>query len=126
MIVGKYDFAAVGTPADSLAFLLTKSAKVARVALENELGALDLSVRQYLLLAVAAAGADLSQQDLAKKLDLDPTIVVKLIDSLESRGLLERARATDDRRRHQLTLTVKGKKLLHEARTREQKAERAL
>ena len=117
---------AMGSPADSLAYLLSKTAKKALAALELELAALDLTVRQYLLLAVAAAGADLSQQDLAKKLDLDPTIVVKVIDSLEVRGLLERARDADDRRRHRLTLTAKGKKVLHDARTREQKAERAL
>ena len=116
----------MGTPADSLAFLLSKTAKKALVALETQLDALDLTVRQYLLLSVAASGANLSQQELAKKLDLDPTILVKLIDSLEARDLLERARATDDRRRHQLTLTPAGKKLLHDARTREVQAERAL
>ena len=116
----------MGLTYDSLTFLLTKAAKRALGALEEELAPLDLTARQYLLLAIAAGGTELSQQDLAKKLDLDPTIVVKIIDNLEDRGLLERARSVDDRRRHQLTLTTKGKKLLHEAQTREQKVERAL
>jgi DNA-binding MarR family transcriptional regulator len=116
----------VGAPQDSLAYLLSKAAKQTLVALEAELADLDLSARQYLLLALAASGKELSQQDLAKKLDLDPTIVVKLVDQLEGRDLLERARATEDRRRHLLTLTPTGKKVLHEARAREQRAERAL
>jgi DNA-binding MarR family transcriptional regulator len=116
----------VGLTYDSLTYLLTKAAKRALGALDEELAPIDLTVRQYLLLSIAAGGTELSQQDLAKKLDLDPTIVVKVIDNLEDRGLLERARSADDRRRHQLTLTAKGKKLLHDAHAREQKVERAL
>jgi DNA-binding MarR family transcriptional regulator len=116
----------VGTPQESLTYLLSKAAKHALAALERELVDLDLNARQYLLLAMAASGKELSQQDLATKLDLDPTIVVKLVDQLEDRGLLERARATEDRRRHRLTLTASGKNLLHEARAREQRAEREL
>jgi DNA-binding MarR family transcriptional regulator len=115
----------VGAPQDSLTFLLLKTAKRALVALEAELMDLDLTARQYLLLTLAATGKELSQQDLAMKLDLDPTIVVKVIDQLEQRELLERARAVDDRRRHQLTLTTEGKRVLREARMREQKVERS-
>ena len=114
----------MGAPQDSLTYLLLKSAKRALAALEAELAELDLTARQYLLLTLAATGKELSQQDLALKLDLDPTIIVKLVDQLEDRELLERTRAADDRRRHLLTLTPKGKHVLCEARAREQKVER--
>jgi len=116
----------VGTPLDSLTYLLQKVAKVALAGLEAELADLDLTARQYLLLTFAAAGKELSQQDLAMKLGIDPTILVKLVDQLEERGLLERARAAEDRRRHQLVLTAEGKQLLREARVRDQRVERQL
>jgi DNA-binding MarR family transcriptional regulator len=116
----------VGAPQDSVAFLLQKAAKRALVALEDALVDLDLTARQYLLLVLAATGKELSQQDLARKLDLDPTILVKLVDQLEERGLLERTRAADDRRRYSLTLTAEGKQLLRDARAQEQRAEREL
>jgi DNA-binding MarR family transcriptional regulator len=116
----------VGTPLDSLTYLLQKVAKVALAGLEAELADLDLTARQYLLLTFAATGKELSQQDLAMKLGIDPTILVKLVDQLEDRGLLARARAADDRRRHQLVLTDEGKQLLREARARDQRVERQL
>ena len=114
----------MGAPQDSLTYLLLKAAKRSLAALEAELADLDLTARQYLLLTLAATGKELSQQDLAAKLDLDPTIIVKIVDQLEDRGLLERTRATDDRRRHQLILTPAGKQLLRDARAREQSVER--
>jgi len=39
-----------------------------------------------------------------------------VIDDLEDRGLCERVRHPDDRRRHKLHLTAKGKRVYREAR----------
>jgi DNA-binding MarR family transcriptional regulator len=114
----------VGHPQESLTYLLQKAAKHSLDALEAELVDLDLSARHFLLLALVAVGDGSSQQELAGKLGLDPTVLVKLVDQLESRGLLKRARFADDRRQHRLALTVEGKTLLAEAGARQKRAER--
>jgi MarR family transcriptional regulator, lower aerobic nicotinate degradation pathway regulator len=114
----------MGTPQHSLTYLLQKVGKKALAALDAELADLELNSRQYLFLVLTASGDSISQYALAKKLDVDPTILVKLIDQLEERGLVERSRSEEDRRRHELTLTKAGKQLLQQARTRELRAER--
>ena len=61
---------------------------------------------------------------LSARLGLDPTIVVALVDELEARGALRRERDPDYRRRHQLKITPKGRKLytaaVHEVADAEQ------
>lgn len=54
-------------------------------------------------------------EELARHLSLDPTLVVALIDDLEERGLCERGRHPEDRRRHMIQLTAKGRKVYREA-----------
>jgi DNA-binding MarR family transcriptional regulator len=114
----------MGQPQESLTYLLQKAAKQSLVALEAALDGLDLTSRQFLLLALVEGHQDLSQQHLAAKLSVDPTVVVKLVDQLEARDLLTRARAADDRRQHRLALTEAGQALLQEASARQGRAER--
>src|SRR5262249_4712480 len=78
--------------------------------------------RHFLLLALVDAGDGTSQQYLAHKLGIDPALVVKLIDDLEHRGALTRARDPIDRRLHRITLTPDGKKLLAAAAAAPQRA----
>ena len=52
-----------------------------------------------------------SQLELSRRLNLDPTIIVGLLDELEERGLVTRVRDPADRRRHLLELTAAGRKL---------------
>ncbi len=113
-------------PHASLTYLLQKVAKRGLELLEAELDDLDLTTRQFLLLALVATGDDLSQQDVAARLGLDPTAVVKLVDQLEARGLVERARSTTDRRQHRLALTTTGNDVRREAVVRQQRAEKEL
>jgi DNA-binding MarR family transcriptional regulator len=114
----------VASAQDSLTYLLQKAAKHALVALEAELTDLDISARHFLLLALVEQDPAVSQQDLAGKIGLDPTSVVKLVDQLEDRGFVTRARFADDRRQHRLALTAAGKQMLKEAVARQRKAER--
>lgn len=69
-----------------------------------------------LVLILLSADEALSQQDLARHLHLDPTLVVAVIDDLEEQGLCARIRDSADRRRHVIQLTAKGKKTFREAR----------
>jgi DNA-binding MarR family transcriptional regulator len=114
----------VGHPQESLTYLLQKAAKYSLLALEAALADLDLSARQYLLLALVATDDAQSQQDLAARLGLDPTILLKLVDQLEDRGLLTRTRFANDRRQHRLALTSDGARVLAEANARQLRAEK--
>src|SRR5258706_4478084 len=62
----------------------------------------------YTLLLLADHGA-LSQQTLAGTLEVDPTVLVGLLNDLERDGLTERRRDPADRRRHIVQITESGK-----------------
>ncbi len=66
------------------------------------------------LLTALAAGAADSQQGLAVKLGVAPSLMVTLADQLEALGAVARVRDPADRRRQVLTLTDHGRKLLAE------------
>jgi len=83
---------------------------------EAALEQLELRDRHLMALVMLSAEDGMAQQDLARHLSLDPTLVVAVIDDLEDRGLCERVRHPDDRRRHKLHLTAKGKRVYREAR----------
>src|SRR3954449_9748439 len=65
---------------------------------EDPLGALGLTPRQYLLLAVLGTDAPPSQLELAGLCGLLPAQVVPVLDELERRGLGARQRSEGDRR----------------------------
>lgn len=103
------------------AYLLSKIGKDAR-----RRAAIRLAERELRLwhLAVLAALNDFGphiQRDLASRLGLDPSDVVKILDELTARGQVERTRDPVDRRRVQARLTPDGRavltELLAEART---------
>lgn len=59
----------------------------------------------------------MSQRVLADRLGAVPSRVVPLIDSLETRGLVERTRSITDRRNYELGLTKAGRDMLGRLRT---------
>jgi DNA-binding MarR family transcriptional regulator len=101
---------------DWTGYLLYKCAWWLQRQTEVALRELDLRDRHLMALTMLSADDSLSQQELARHLSLDPTLVVALIDDLEERGLCERERHAEDRRRHDLHLTAKGRKVYREAR----------
>lgn len=64
------------------------------------------------VLAAVERQPGISQTDLSRELDLDKTTIVSLVLLLEKEGWIRRARAASDRRRHELTITMKGKSKL--------------
>lgn len=84
---------------------------------ESALVPLDLRTRHLVALTVLRARGDVTQRDLATELVLDSTNIVGLLNELEGRGLVERRRATEDRRRHVVSLTDAGVSLLCQAET---------
>lgn len=65
-------------------------------------------------MALISANSGCSQSDIAKHIGTDKSIVVAIVDDLEQRGLAERKRSTQDRRRNALSLTSEGEALLKE------------
>ena len=57
-----------------------------------------------------------AQQELVARSMIDPSSMVAVIDELESMGIAERRRHQDDRRKHALYLTARGRRTLERAR----------
>jgi DNA-binding MarR family transcriptional regulator len=68
------------------------------------LAPLDLRPSHVGLLRLVAADPGMSQQRLAERVGIVPSRIVKLLDELEQRGLIERRRSPTDRRHHEVYL----------------------
>lgn len=95
----------------STGYLLYKAGFLAQRGLDAAFALAGLSYREFLVVAFAAAD-ELSQQDVARRLSIDPTLIVGAVDALEKRGLIERTRDPRDRRRYVLVVTAEGRKVL--------------
>ncbi|WP_406458335.1 MarR family winged helix-turn-helix transcriptional regulator [Streptomyces sp. NBC_00876] len=103
------------TPPSLLGFttyLMSRTGKTARRRLAERLAERGLRLRH---MAVLAALVDLGphvQRELASRLAIDRSDIVKIVDDLGAAGLVERARDTADRRRVTVTVTPAGRTLL--------------
>ncbi|HEX9078699.1 MAG TPA: MarR family transcriptional regulator [Desulfuromonadaceae bacterium] len=76
---------------------------------EHETG---LTGPQLWAIKVISESAPIKVSDLARKMYLHPATVVGIIDRLEIRGFVERARSTRDRRVVEIALTDQGKQIV--------------
>jgi DNA-binding MarR family transcriptional regulator len=104
---------------DSLSSRLGYLLKHAQLRLAEALGAAlgphGIDGRELAILAVLAAEYPLSQQEAAVRLGVDRTTMVVLLDALEGKGLVERRRSPEDRRKNFVGLTGEGDELLRRA-----------
>src|SRR3954447_21033151 len=74
-----------------------------------------LKPRQFQILGLLHARGGLAQRELMQTMDVDPSILVTLLNPLEADGLVARERDPGDRRRHLVTLTPAGERHLASA-----------
>src|SRR3954466_13031808 len=82
-----------------------------------------LSPRQFPLLGLLHDRGAMTQRDLGTMMDVDPSILVTLLNPLEADGYLSRDRDPVDRRRHVVTLSPAGERQLDRAAQAQRDAE---
>jgi DNA-binding MarR family transcriptional regulator len=85
-----------------IAFLLAQLGAHTSERFAARLAELDLTPAHVGVLRVVGQSPGLSQQALAERLGALPSRIVRLVDELEQRGLVERRRSQTDRRNHEL------------------------
>ena len=118
--------ALVEADCDRLGYLVVRIAEEVDRRHSAVLVELELRPRELRTLVLVDRHPGLSQRALAAKLAMDPGNLVALLDGMDARGLLVRARDPADRRRSTLRLTRAGERLLARASDATQAVEDAV
>ncbi|WP_104091117.1 MarR family winged helix-turn-helix transcriptional regulator [Arthrobacter sp. GMC3] len=94
------------------AFLLSQLGALASSRFAERTKSLGLTPSDAGTLRLLGRNPGMSQRSLADRLGAVPSRIVPLIDSLETRGLVERTRSSTDRRNYELKLTPNGTAML--------------
>ena len=86
----------------------------------------NLKPRQFQILGLLHDHGGLAQRELMQQMNVDPSILVTLLNPLEAHGLVSRERDPADRRRHLVTLTPAGEQALVSASRAQKDTEDAL
>jgi len=91
--------------------IMGKIGRMFQAAVQENLTKLDIDRSFYPLLLIEA-GKGITQQELSRELSCDKVQVVRIIDYLSSHGYVERIQNKTDRRKYELTITQKAKRVL--------------
>lgn len=69
-----------------------------------------------LLMALSFMGDNISQRDLAEKLNITPAAVAVTLKKLEKNGLISKSTAEKDNRYNEVVMTEKGKRIVKESK----------
>ena len=97
-----------------IAFLLAQLGAHTSDRFADRLSELDLTPAHVGVLRVVGQSPGLSQQALSERLGALPSRIVRLVDELEERGLVERRRSQTDRRNHELYVAADAGQRLQE------------
>jgi DNA-binding MarR family transcriptional regulator len=102
--------------ADRIGYLLALSEKQGLTTVTAAMAEIDLRVAGMGVLAVLEDEGPQSQGTLANSLRINRSVMVQVVDELESTGLVERRRNPADRRAYALELTDAGRERMAQAR----------
>jgi DNA-binding MarR family transcriptional regulator len=102
--------------ADTTLFLLAFNGKRAAAQFALALNPIGIDPRQLLVLTLLDATPGITQRECVVRSQIDPSTMVGIVDELEQMGLAERRRHPEDRRKHAVHLTQKGKRRLERGR----------
>ncbi len=95
------------SPDQRLGFLLAYHGNATQTLIHKALAATGLTPRHMMTLLQLAEGP-VTQKALIERLDVDPSVLVALLNDLEGGDLVRRRRDTADRRRHIVEITPQG------------------
>ena len=98
----------------SVGFLLTKARNLITAEMDTALKDLDITGPQMGIILAMQRGQAATPFELSKMLSVDTGLMTRMLDKLETKGLLERSRSVDDRRVVNLALTKKGEEIAGE------------
>ena len=96
-------------PDNGVGRLLSRVKMAMHDALERELAPFDITAAQYVILVKLAGNEVDSSAELCKGMSYDPGAMTRMLDRLERKGFVRRARSPHDRRKTILELTADGK-----------------
>jgi DNA-binding MarR family transcriptional regulator len=91
-------------------YCLHKAAIMHKAQVEKDLSVHGIAAHHLAVLGVIEMSEKISQNHVAEELGIDKASMVKLVDFLEQKELIERRQSAQDRRVNFLVLTPKGKK----------------
>jgi len=103
--------------AKEIQFLTARLAAKGNAYVNKLLEEVDLNVRQFSVLALAASDLKPTQREMSAFVALDPSQIVALVDTLEDRNLVKRETDRRDRRSKNIVATPQGEKLYRQARS---------
>ncbi|ACQ96528.1 MarR family winged helix-turn-helix transcriptional regulator [Burkholderia pseudomallei] len=92
----------------SLGYYLTKARQALVERLDRALGPLELTAQQISVILLLARGYARTPFELSRKLSYDSGSMTRMLDRLEKKGFVVRARSESDRRVIELALTERG------------------
>ena len=101
--------------AERTGFLLSRAHFASRDRANELLRPLGIVVRHFGMLMLLAALGPSSQQALARRMSLSPTMITQIVDEIEALGLAERRRNPADRRSYLVSITPTGRRKLKAA-----------
>ncbi|ONI84067.1 hypothetical protein ALI144C_15265 [Actinosynnema sp. ALI-1.44] len=107
-------------------FRLARVGLAVNARLRSAMTVTGLKPRQCLTLMVLAEDGRMSQLALAQALEVDPSVLVSILNELEQRDLATRQREPSDRRRHVVVLTEHGREVVGRIKAAVDEVERAV
>ncbi len=97
---------------ENMGYLLKRTWSVLATAIDQELVPYDLTYPQFLILVRLNEGECSTAAELARVICTDTGAMTRMLDRLESKGVIRRVRSTEDRRVVNLEFTDTGRELV--------------